>query len=244
MPGWCCAARPPRTSSRSSARDRRAPARGPRRAPRLRDRRHRGRPCAPRPSERRRAELTRRARASSSSGSRSPAPDVARAGVDPSLVTPDAMGLLRDARADVVVELIGGAPGVGELVEAAIDGGASVVTANKALLAARLRALTERAAHEGRRPVLRGGGRRCHPDRPRAAHLARRAATRARAGHRERDDELPAHDDDEGRPGAGRRAPRGDGPRVRRARPVRRTSTGTTRPRRRRSSPPSRSAPR
>jgi homoserine dehydrogenase len=76
-------------------------------------------------------------------------PDVARAGVDPSLVTPDAMGLLRDARAEVVVELIGTAPGVGELVEAAIDGGASVVTANKALLAARLRALTERAATKG-----------------------------------------------------------------------------------------------
>jgi len=74
---------------------------------------------------------------------------VARAGVDPSLVIPDAAGLVRDARADVVVELIGGAPGVGGLVEAAIDGGASVVTANKALLAARLRELTERASSRG-----------------------------------------------------------------------------------------------
>ena len=73
---------------------------------------------------------------------------VPRPGVDPSLVTADAARLVADAGADVVVELIGGA-GTGELVVAAIDGGASVVTANKALLATHLRALTERAVARG-----------------------------------------------------------------------------------------------
>jgi homoserine dehydrogenase len=69
-----------------------------------------------------------------------------RPGLDSSLVTTDARALLREARADVVVELIGGTTGVVGLVEAAIDGGASIVTANKALLASHLRELTERAA--------------------------------------------------------------------------------------------------
>jgi homoserine dehydrogenase len=72
--------------------------------------------------------------------------DAARPGLDASLVTTDAPELLREAHADVVVELIGGTSGVVGLVETAIDGGASVVTANKSLLASSLRALTERAA--------------------------------------------------------------------------------------------------
>jgi homoserine dehydrogenase len=74
---------------------------------------------------------------------------LARPGVDASLLTTDAAALLGGARPDVVVELIGGTTGVGALVEAAVDGGASVVTANKALLAAQLRALTARAASHG-----------------------------------------------------------------------------------------------
>lgn len=71
---------------------------------------------------------------------------VARHGLDASIVTTDAAALLRDARPDVVVELIGGADGVADLVHQAIDGGASVVTANKSLLATSLRTLSERAA--------------------------------------------------------------------------------------------------
>jgi homoserine dehydrogenase len=74
---------------------------------------------------------------------------VARPGVAERLVTTDGARLLADERPDVVVELIGGAGAVRDLVNAAIDGGASVVTANKALLATELRALTERAASRG-----------------------------------------------------------------------------------------------
>ncbi len=47
----------------------------------------------------------------------------------------------RAAPADVVVELLGGVEPAGELVAAALDGGAAVVTANKALLARRGAAL-------------------------------------------------------------------------------------------------------
>ncbi|HEV3213635.1 MAG TPA: homoserine dehydrogenase [Acidimicrobiales bacterium] len=74
---------------------------------------------------------------------------VARRGVAERLVTTDGARLLADTHPDVVVELIGGTGAVRDLVNAAIDGGASVVTANKALLATELRALTERAASRG-----------------------------------------------------------------------------------------------
>jgi len=73
---------------------------------------------------------------------------IERAGVDAALLTTDALGLLANSP-DVVVELIGGTTGAADLVRAAIDGGASVVTANKSLLAAELRSLTERAASKG-----------------------------------------------------------------------------------------------
>ena len=52
--------------------------------------------------------------------------------VDPALLTTDADGLVR--RADVVVEVMGGLEPARALLLAAIGGGASVVTANKALL--------------------------------------------------------------------------------------------------------------
>jgi len=74
---------------------------------------------------------------------------LARRGVPDAILTTDAAGLVASARPDVVVELVGGSTGVLELVEAAIDGGASIVTANKSLLAAQLGALTERAAARG-----------------------------------------------------------------------------------------------
>ncbi len=54
-------------------------------------------------------------------------------GVDPALLTGDAATLV--ARADVVVELIGGLEPARTLLLAALAGGAGVVTANKALLA-------------------------------------------------------------------------------------------------------------
>lgn len=54
-------------------------------------------------------------------------------GIDPSLVTTDAEALV--ARADVVVEVIGGIEPARSLILRAMEHGASVVTANKALLA-------------------------------------------------------------------------------------------------------------
>jgi len=59
---------------------------------------------------------------------------VPREGIDSSLLTSDGPGLV--ARADVVIELMGGISPARELILAALAGGASVVTANKALLAA------------------------------------------------------------------------------------------------------------
>ena len=57
-----------------------------------------------------------------------------RDGVDPALLTTDARSLVE--RADIVVEVIGGLEPVRGLLLHAIESGASVVTANKALLAA------------------------------------------------------------------------------------------------------------
>ncbi|MEI2764855.1 MAG: homoserine dehydrogenase [Dermatophilaceae bacterium] len=54
-------------------------------------------------------------------------------GVDPGLFTTDAAGLV--GRADIVVEVIGGIEPARSLILGAFDHGASVVTANKALLA-------------------------------------------------------------------------------------------------------------
>ena len=60
--------------------------------------------------------------------------DVARDGIDSTLLTSDGPGLV--ARADVVIELMGGIEPARSLILAALASGASVVTANKALLAA------------------------------------------------------------------------------------------------------------
>ena len=57
-----------------------------------------------------------------------------REGIDPSLLTDDADALI--ARADVVVELMGGIEPAKSIILTAISAGAGVVTANKALLAA------------------------------------------------------------------------------------------------------------
>ncbi|WP_068249962.1 homoserine dehydrogenase [Janibacter corallicola] len=59
--------------------------------------------------------------------------DRSETGIDPELFTTDAEALLD--RADIVVELIGGIDRARELILAAMERGASVVTANKALLA-------------------------------------------------------------------------------------------------------------
>ncbi|MDK9662971.1 homoserine dehydrogenase [Propionibacterium freudenreichii] len=59
-----------------------------------------------------------------------------REGIPPELLTDDAAGLVANGGADIVIELIGGIDPPRELIVSAINHGASVVTANKALLAA------------------------------------------------------------------------------------------------------------
>jgi homoserine dehydrogenase len=58
-------------------------------------------------------------------------------GLPDSLFVPDAAKLITEGKPDIVIELIGGLDAAGELIKLAIENGASVVTANKALLAAR-----------------------------------------------------------------------------------------------------------
>ena len=66
-------------------------------------------------------------------GVRRPGRDRASAGVDPTLFTTDSAELV--TRADIVVEVIGGIEPARSLILSAMEHGASVVTANKALLA-------------------------------------------------------------------------------------------------------------
>lgn len=70
-----------------------------------------------------------------------------REGVDPSLLTGDAQGLVDGA--DVVVELMGGIEPARSLIGAALRRGAQVVTANKQLVARRGPALQALAAEHG-----------------------------------------------------------------------------------------------
>ena len=75
--------------------------------------------------------------------------DAERDGVDPALFTTDVEGLVSRGDLDVVVELIGGIEPAGSLLATAIEHGASVVTANKALLANELGALSRAAEAKG-----------------------------------------------------------------------------------------------
>ena len=74
--------------------------------------------------------------------------DRSETGVDPSLFTTDAEELV--TRADVVVEVIGGIEPARGLILSALENGASVVTANKALLAEDGATLFEAAEKAGR----------------------------------------------------------------------------------------------
>ncbi|AXK34698.1 homoserine dehydrogenase [Streptomyces armeniacus] len=76
-------------------------------------------------------------------------PGRVRAGVDPSLVTTDAAGLASRPDIDVVVEVIGGIEPARALITSAFEHGASVVTANKALLAEDGSTLHETAEKHG-----------------------------------------------------------------------------------------------
>ncbi|CAI9410474.1 MULTISPECIES: homoserine dehydrogenase [Aestuariimicrobium] len=75
--------------------------------------------------------------------------DRPREGLDPALFTTDATALVSRDDLDVVIEVIGGIDPVHALVRAAIQHGASVVTANKALLAEHGPELAALAESEG-----------------------------------------------------------------------------------------------
>ncbi len=75
--------------------------------------------------------------------------DTERPGIDPALLTTDLEALVSRGDLDVVIELIGGVEPAGALVLKAIEHGASVVSANKALLADELGVLSRAAQEKG-----------------------------------------------------------------------------------------------
>ncbi|MEV7322815.1 homoserine dehydrogenase [Streptomyces sp. NPDC093970] len=77
-------------------------------------------------------------------------PSKVREGIDPNLVTTDATALVKRGDIDVVVEVIGGIEPARALITTAFEHGASVVSANKALLAQDGAALHAAAEQHGR----------------------------------------------------------------------------------------------
>ncbi|MFG2479238.1 homoserine dehydrogenase [Streptomyces fagopyri] len=77
-------------------------------------------------------------------------PSKIREGIDPALVTTDATALVKRGDIDVVVEVIGGIEPARSLITTAFEHGASVVSANKALLAQDGAALHAAAEEHGR----------------------------------------------------------------------------------------------
>ncbi|MFI8091459.1 homoserine dehydrogenase [Streptomyces sp. NPDC086080] len=77
-------------------------------------------------------------------------PDKVREGIDPALVTTDATALVKRGDLDIVVEVIGGIEPARTLITTAFEHGASVVSANKALLAQDGAALHAAAEEHGR----------------------------------------------------------------------------------------------
>jgi homoserine dehydrogenase len=77
-------------------------------------------------------------------------PSKVREGIDPELVTTDATALVKRGDIDVVVEVIGGIEPARSLITTAFEHGASVVSANKALLAQDGAALHAAAEENGR----------------------------------------------------------------------------------------------
>ncbi len=79
------------------------------------------------------------------------------------LLTTDALGLVTRDDIDLVVEVIGGIEPARELILAALEGGASVVSANKALLAEDGATLFDAAAKAGGEPDVTSTTRRPSP---------------------------------------------------------------------------------
>lgn len=75
--------------------------------------------------------------------------DVERPGIDPALFTTEVAALVARGDVDVVIEVIGGIEPARALLLSAIENGASVVTANKALLAEHYQELASAAERQG-----------------------------------------------------------------------------------------------
>lgn len=75
--------------------------------------------------------------------------DVDRPGIDPALFTTDSEALVSRGDIDLVIEVIGGLEPARSLLLAAMQHGASVITANKALLGSDMAALSECANNNG-----------------------------------------------------------------------------------------------
>ena len=98
------------------------------------------------------------------------------------LFTTDAAGLVARGDIDVVIEVIGGIEPARELILSALEHGASVVTANKALLAEDAGTLYEAAEKAERDLAFEAAVAGAHPDRPAPARVAGRRRSRAVLG--------------------------------------------------------------
>ena len=142
-----------------------------------------------------------------------------RTGHRPDLIGTDAAALVARGDVDVVVELIGGLHPARELIETALRNGKPVVTGNKALLATAGAELAEVAAAAGVDLLYEAAVAGAIPViRPLRESLAGEQIL-PRHGHRQRDHQLHPHPDGGGRRRLRRRAARGPGARLRRARP-------------------------
>ena len=94
--------------------------------------------------------------------------------VDPGLFTADAAGLVTRDDIDIVIEVVGGIEPARSWMLAAMAGGKSVVTANKALLADDGTTPVRGRRRRRGRPLLRGERRRCHSAAAAASREPRR----------------------------------------------------------------------
>ena len=76
-------------------------------------------------------------------------PDTERPGIDPALFTADVHALVQRGDLDLVIEVIGGIEPAATLLTEAMNAGASVITANKALLAEQVAELSTTARANG-----------------------------------------------------------------------------------------------
>ena len=134
--------------------------------------------------------------------------------VDPALFTTDAAGLVRSA--DIVIEVIGGIEPARGLVLDAMAHGASVVTANKALLAEDGPTLYTAADKHGVDLYYEASVAGAIPLHPPAARVAGRRPDHPHPGHRQRDHQLRAGPDGQHRSRFCRGGTSSPGPRVRR----------------------------